>query len=173
MSTNPHITPYDSLGLVLGGGGARGLAAIGVLEVLQDLRLRPAAIAGTSMGAVVGAFIAAGHPIPEMKKLATHTGLTDVVDDLSGTDRDVRRGILVRDHSRRREVDDHILAFGPVMSCPRVVGHAFLPVAITAAIALPGSKGVFSGGVNGSACPSFQVCRSSRHPRLPLKTVMT
>ena len=80
MSTNPHITPYDSLGLVLGGGGARGLAAIGVLEVLQDLRLRPAAIAGTSMGAVVGAFIAAGHPIPEMKKLATHTGLTDVVD---------------------------------------------------------------------------------------------
>ena len=42
------------IGLVLSGGGARGLAHIGVLSVLQKLRVPIDAIAGTSMGAVVG-----------------------------------------------------------------------------------------------------------------------
>jgi NTE family protein len=41
--------------LALGGGGARGFAHIGVLQVLEEEGLRPRAIAGTSMGAVVGA----------------------------------------------------------------------------------------------------------------------
>jgi len=41
--------------LVLGGGGGRGLAHLGVLEVLQERHLKPDAIVGTSMGALVGA----------------------------------------------------------------------------------------------------------------------
>ena len=49
-----------SLSLALGGGGARGLAHIVALEVLDDLGVRPAAIVGTSMGAIVGAAYAAG-----------------------------------------------------------------------------------------------------------------
>lgn len=43
------------LGIALGGGGARGLAHIGVLEVLEAHGIRPKYVAGTSMGAVVGA----------------------------------------------------------------------------------------------------------------------
>jgi NTE family protein len=46
--------------LALGGGGARGLAHIPVIEALDDLGVRPAAIAGTSIGALVGAAYAAG-----------------------------------------------------------------------------------------------------------------
>jgi NTE family protein len=46
--------------LALGGGGARGLAHIGVLEALDELKLRPVAIAGTSIGALMGAAYAAG-----------------------------------------------------------------------------------------------------------------
>jgi NTE family protein len=46
--------------LALGGGGARGLGHIPVLEALDDLGLRPAAIAGTSIGGVIGAGYAAG-----------------------------------------------------------------------------------------------------------------
>ncbi len=42
------------LGIALGGGAARGLAHLGVLEVLEEAGIRPAAIAGTSMGALVG-----------------------------------------------------------------------------------------------------------------------
>ena len=46
------------LGLALGSGGARGLAHVGVLAVLEEAGLRPDFIAGTSMGAIVGALYA-------------------------------------------------------------------------------------------------------------------
>jgi NTE family protein len=55
------------IGLALGGGSARGLAHIVVLEALDELGLRPAAIAGTSMGAICGALYAAGMPATEMR----------------------------------------------------------------------------------------------------------
>jgi NTE family protein len=46
--------------LALGGGGARGLAHISVIEALDDMGVRPLAIAGTSIGALIGAGYAAG-----------------------------------------------------------------------------------------------------------------
>ncbi len=48
------------IGLALGGGGAKGLAHIPILEVLDELGVRPSAIAGTSIGAVIGALYASG-----------------------------------------------------------------------------------------------------------------
>ena len=48
------------IGLALGGGGARGLAHIPMLETLDDLGIRPHVIAGTSIGAIIGALYAAG-----------------------------------------------------------------------------------------------------------------
>ena len=50
----------DRIGLALGGGGARGLAHILVLEVLDELQIRPWQIAGTSIGALMGVAYAAG-----------------------------------------------------------------------------------------------------------------
>lgn len=50
------------VGLVLSGGGARGLAHVGVLEVLDSLRIPVDLIAGTSMGAIVGGYYASGLP---------------------------------------------------------------------------------------------------------------
>lgn len=50
------------IGLVLGGGGAKGAAHIGVLRVLDELRVPIACVAGTSMGALVGGTFAAGMP---------------------------------------------------------------------------------------------------------------
>jgi NTE family protein len=52
--------PGPELVLVLGSGGARGLSHIPVLEALDELGLKPALIAGSSMGAIVGAAYAAG-----------------------------------------------------------------------------------------------------------------
>jgi len=46
--------------LALGGGGARGLAHIAVIEALDDMGVKPSAIAGTSIGALIGAAYAAG-----------------------------------------------------------------------------------------------------------------
>jgi NTE family protein len=57
-----------SFALALGGGGARGLAHIAVLEALDDMGQRPAAIAGTSIGALIGAAYAAGMSGREIRR---------------------------------------------------------------------------------------------------------
>jgi NTE family protein len=51
---------HPRIGLALGGGAARGLAHIPVLEVFDELGIKPAVIAGTSMGAIIGAAYAGG-----------------------------------------------------------------------------------------------------------------
>jgi len=55
------------IGLTLGGGGARGLAHLVVLEGLEEMGLAPAAIAGTSIGAIIGAGAAAGLTARHMR----------------------------------------------------------------------------------------------------------
>lgn len=57
-----------SLAIALGGGGARGLAHIAVLEALDELDVRPSAIAGTSAGAMIGAAYAAGLSGREIRR---------------------------------------------------------------------------------------------------------
>jgi NTE family protein len=59
------------IGLVLSGGGARGAAHVGVLKVLEELRVPIDAIAGTSMGAVVGGLYAAGMSAAEIERELT------------------------------------------------------------------------------------------------------
>ena len=61
-ATQPATSRADagSIGLALGGGAARGLAHVLILEALDELGVRPIALAGTSMGAIVGASYAAG-----------------------------------------------------------------------------------------------------------------
>jgi NTE family protein len=59
------------IALVLGGGGARGAAHIGVLQVLEELRVPIDCVAGTSMGALVGAAYASGMSASEIKDLVS------------------------------------------------------------------------------------------------------
>lgn len=56
------------IALVLGGGGAKGAAHIGVLEVLDELHIPIDCVAGTSMGALVGATFASGMPPAEIER---------------------------------------------------------------------------------------------------------
>jgi NTE family protein len=56
-----------SIALALGGGSARGLAHLVVLEALDELGLKPAAVAGTSMGSICGALYATGLPAAEIR----------------------------------------------------------------------------------------------------------
>ena len=65
-----HTTP--SIGVALGGGGARGLAHIPMLEAFDELGIRPNVIAGTSIGAIYGAAYASGI---SGKELRAHTEL--------------------------------------------------------------------------------------------------
>jgi NTE family protein len=63
--------PESGLVLALGGGGAPGLAHIGVLEVLEERGIAVRAVAGTSIGAEIGAFFATGMPVADLVRLAT------------------------------------------------------------------------------------------------------
>ncbi len=67
-------------GLVLSGGGARGFAHIGVLRVLERAGAKFDVVAGTSMGAILGALYASGASAEELYQLATVTDWTDIVD---------------------------------------------------------------------------------------------
>ena len=60
-----------SVALALGGGGARGLAHIAVFETLDELGLRPTAIAGTSIGALLGSAYASGMSGKEIRQHVT------------------------------------------------------------------------------------------------------
>ena len=80
--------PPLSIGLALGSGGATGLAHIAMLQVFDDLGVRPARITGTSIGAIIGALYAAGLDASEIR---------DVFDEFGGSSLDMLSGLLEAD----------------------------------------------------------------------------
>lgn len=70
----------QKIGLALGGGGARGFCHLGVLKVLEENGIKPYAIAGTSMGAVVGGIHASGADINEVSKFADEMNMNKIAD---------------------------------------------------------------------------------------------
>ncbi len=67
------------IGLVLAGGGAKGGAHVGALKVLEELRVPIDCIAGTSIGALVGAGYATGQPAAEIEKFVTGIDWASVI----------------------------------------------------------------------------------------------
>ncbi len=79
--------------LVLGSGSARGFAHIGVIKALEAARIKPDLIVGTSAGALIGAFYAAGFSGAQMEDLALKVKDIDIVDMSTGT----KRGMIIGD----------------------------------------------------------------------------
>ena len=86
----PEVTPEDyahvlpsapRIGLVLGGGGARGAAHIGVLKVLEREHIPIHAIVGSSMGSIVGGFYAAGYTPEEIEAVIASMNWKDFFSD--------------------------------------------------------------------------------------------
>ncbi len=69
------------IGLVLGGGGARGAAHVGVLKVLKEMHIPIDCIAGTSMGAIVGGLYASGFSPEEIEREIREMDWDDVLED--------------------------------------------------------------------------------------------
>jgi NTE family protein len=69
----------DGFTLALGGGGARGWAHVGVARALEARGLQPGRIVGTSMGAIIGAGLAAGRTSAEIEEAARRTPFSRVV----------------------------------------------------------------------------------------------
>jgi NTE family protein len=74
-------TPRPKTCLVLGGGGARGAAHIGVLRVLERERVPIDCITGTSMGAIVGGLYAAGYKADEIENVLRNIDWKDMFND--------------------------------------------------------------------------------------------
>jgi NTE family protein len=91
------------IGLALSGGGARGIAHVGVLKVLEELRIPIHCVTGTSMGAIVGGTFAAGTSPTEMEKVVLAADWDEIFRD-----RPPRQEIAVR-----RKVDDYKTLFAP------------------------------------------------------------
>ncbi len=85
------------IGLVLGGGGARGGAHLGVLEVLEELRVPVDCIAGTSIGALAAGAYAAGVSPPEIEELVGDTDWIAIFNDTAGRQ---------AENMRQKEFDD-------------------------------------------------------------------
>jgi len=80
----PVLAESERIGLVLGGGGARGAAHVGVLKVLEEQGIAVDFIAGTSMGAIVGALYASGYRADDIQRILEQiewsTALSDQPD---------------------------------------------------------------------------------------------
>lgn len=88
LAAEPAAAPRPRIALVLSGGGARGFAHVGVLRVLQELRVPVDIVVGASMGAVVGGAFAAGRPVAELEAFV----------------RDTEWGTLVSDRAQRQDL---------------------------------------------------------------------
>ena len=64
------------IGIALGAGGAKGVAHIAMLEALDELGITPHRIAGSSIGAVIGALYASGLSAKEIKEKVAHLAIT-------------------------------------------------------------------------------------------------
>ena len=74
-------TSRPKVGLVLGGGGAKGGAHVGVLEVLEELRIPVDYIAGTSIGSAIGGLYASGMSVQELKALLESLDWQDLLSN--------------------------------------------------------------------------------------------
>jgi len=70
-------TERPRVGLALAGGFARGIAHIGVLRILREAGIPIDFVAGTSVGALIGAAFCAGTPLDEMERIGSTTSFTD------------------------------------------------------------------------------------------------
>lgn len=84
LNTAEADTERPRIGLVLGGGGARGGAHIGVLKELERLRIPIDAIAGTSMGAIVGGLYATGVDAHALEELVESVDWVGTLSDKPG-----------------------------------------------------------------------------------------
>ena len=91
QETQHKAKDRPTIGLVLGGGGAKGLAHVGVIKVLEDNQIPIDVISGTSMGAIVGSLYASGYSADELVNITTEMDWHDVFNDKTSRSRSTFR----------------------------------------------------------------------------------
>jgi NTE family protein len=129
------VANKQGIGLALGGGAARGLAHIGVLQVLQGAGIEIKQIAGTSIGALIGALFAAGVDLHRLEQVACALRLKHVVDFsfIPG------RGGIIRGQKLRELLNTFLRG--------KTFADLKLPLAVVATDLWTGAEVVFTEGV--------------------------
>ena len=104
------------IGLALSGGGARGLAHIGVLKVIEEAGVPVDVVAGTSMGGIIGALYSIGYTPVEIERIVLSADWSDILSD-----RLARRELPMKN---RKKDDRYLLSF------PVVQGRVKLPAGL-------------------------------------------
>ena len=100
---NPSDTNHTyRIGLALSGGGARGLAAVGVLRAFEEKGLRVTAVAGVSIGGILGGLYACGHTPDDLTDILHHLDLPGLFSDQPS-----RTSMFL---TQRQERDRHLLS---------------------------------------------------------------
>lgn len=98
----PHPAHPPQVAVVLGSGGPRGYAHIGVMRVLEEAGIRPDLIVGASVGALLGAFWAAGYSAAQIDLLSQQGGPLTLFDPTPFADRGWIRGQRLQDYVNDR-----------------------------------------------------------------------
>lgn len=135
------------LGFVFGGGSARGFSHIGVLKALVEAGYRADIVVGTSAGALVGVFYAAGFTPWQMEEVALKVRDIDVADFNSVNKRGMLAGEalqkLVNDYTRQQPIEKLKIPFGAVATNlltgePLLMRSGDTGLAVRASSAIPG-----------------------------------
>lgn len=97
----PRLDPAPRIALVLGSGGPRGYAHIGVLRVLEEAGIEPDLVVGSSVGALIGAFWASGLSAAEIDRRSFEGGPLTVFDPSPFADRGWIHGQKLQDYVNR------------------------------------------------------------------------
>ncbi len=108
LGTSADGGARPKIGLALSGGGARGVAHVGVLKVLEELRIPVDYIAGTSMGAIVGGLYASGMTAEEIETTIYQVDWEDMFID--------RTRRQERSFRRKRDDDFYLIKHKPGLS---------------------------------------------------------
>lgn len=76
-----HPTPRKKVGIVLSGGGAKGVAHIGAIKVLEELDIPIDYITGTSIGAIIGGLYSIGYTSEQLEIIVKQTNWIDLLTD--------------------------------------------------------------------------------------------
>lgn len=101
----PPLSPRPRIALVLGSGGPRGYAHLGVLRVLEEAGVQPDLIVGSSVGALIGTFWASGLDAGRLDELSFQGGPLTVFDPTPFADRGWIRGQKLQDYVNRGVAD--------------------------------------------------------------------
>ncbi|WP_341890685.1 patatin-like phospholipase family protein [Variovorax sp. YR752] len=97
----PRLDPAPRIALVLGSGGPRGYAHVGVLRVLEEAGIEPDLVVGSSVGALIGAFWASGLSATEIDRRSFEGGPLTVFDPSPFADRGWIHGQKLQDYVNR------------------------------------------------------------------------